>query len=161
MAKKSDSTNPFCLNMEIPGLWKLRINNEEWVEGGLTSTAKADLIDIGHRISTFTDGILSWFPELSSSAKDMYMYIAHKLGYETDVIEITEERYCSEMNVSRPTFYRAKHELTDRLILPRSGRRNTYWVNPGYLYRGDRRKAYGDKIVETNENPLNKLRAVS
>ena len=161
MAKKPPETNPFVQALEIKGLWKLDIEEINGTEGASKITqAKSNLIDIDERISVYTNGLLNWFKDLSSCAKDMFMYIGTHLGWEKDVIEIDEDRYCEEMEVSRRTFYAARQALTNRLIIPRTSRKNTYWVNPTYLFKGDRVMVYRGNVKPTNDNPLDKLRSV-
>lgn len=87
----------------------------------------------------------------------MVLWIMEHLPYEQDYMEMSEERYCSDMQVSKSSFYAAKGQLVNRLIIPRQSRRNTYWVSPGYLYKGSRVNRFKDRVVYENENPLARL----
>lgn len=154
MSKKPPELNPFVQTLAITGVWKLHHLPFKVSEGSKNTFAHSTLIDADNRVSIYTDNLLQWFFQLSPSAKDMFMWISHKIGYETDVIEMNEEKYCEETGVSRGTFHSAKSALTNRLIIPRTTRRNTYWVNPSYLYKGDRIKQFNRNVVQVNENPL-------
>jgi hypothetical protein len=118
-----------------------------------SSTCDSFPIDGDPHASVYAMDLMARFTELGSSAKDMFMHIVTHIGYETDVIELREIDYCSDRGISRPTFFRAKQELIEWLILPRSARKNTYWVNPSYIFRGNRLKKYPDNI-KIPENPL-------
>lgn len=156
MPKKNPENNPFVHSLEIKGVWKLDFEHKTKLEGNESSVtyAQSRLIDGDDRVSVYGDGLLNWFTPLSSSAKDMFMYIAIHLGYQRDVIELNEDDYCKLTGIGRTTFYKAKAELTNRLIVPRLSRRNTYWVNPSYLFKGSRIDKYPGCVIQSNENPL-------
>lgn len=159
MAKKTPETNPFVQALEIHCIWRMEFEQAIATDEYTTEVrmAKAKLIETDDRASLYTAGLLSWFTDLSTSAKDMFMYIATKIGWEKDVIELDEETYCDVMKVSRNTFYNAKTQLTNRLLVPRTSRKNTYWVNPSYIFKGNRHERFKDRVIKTNENPLNQL----
>jgi len=161
MSKKTPETNPFVQALEINSVWKLEIEEINVGEsaGGKITQAKTKIIDVDDRVSVYSAGLLGWFKDLPASAKDMFMYIGAHLGWERDIIEMDEEKYCKMMDVSRNTFFSAKTALTNRLIIPRTSRKNTYWVNPAYLFKGNRVTSYPERVVETNTNPLDNLRS--
>lgn len=115
---------------------------------------KSFLIDVEDSTPVYTDRTLPLFKELSSCAKDMFMWICAHLGKNTDVIEIPEPKYCAEMGVASRTFFKAKAELLNRVIVPRESRSNTYFVSPLYIYRGSRIKAYPDNVMIKSKDPL-------
>lgn len=115
------------------------------------------LMDMDNRCSVFTDGLLSWFPTLTTSAKDMFIWICTRLPFEQDYLEMSDDKYCDEMQISRSTFFTSKAQLVNRLIIPRNSRKNTYWVNPSYLFKGDRVRNFRGQVTEGNENPVKKL----
>lgn len=165
MAKKAPETNPFVQSasgFKITAIWKM----EKLITAGAESSDSASAVSTqwraykfekDDRVSLYIDGLLGFFPHLSSAAKDMMMYIAARMQYDTDIIELEEEKYCNVMNLSRSTFFSAKRELTNRIIIPRTSRRNTYWINPAYLFRGNRMEKYPDSVVMRNEHPFEKL----
>lgn len=153
MAKQKDEINPFCINFIIKGFWQLDLSTVKEDTPAGSATAKSYPIDADAHTSIYHDGLMTWFTTLSTSAKDMFMYIVIHLAYDSDVIELREDKYCESLGISRATFFKAKQELSDRLIVPRAARKNTYWVNPAYVFRGNRLKKYPEK-VEIAENPL-------
>lgn len=152
--KSALEINPFVQALVINGYWRTKtteLGPQE--ESGRGIEIRADLIDADERCAVFTDHLLGWFSALAGSAKDMFMYVAHKLPYEKDYFELIEEKYCEDMKISRRTFHTAKTELTNRLLIPRTSRRNTYWVNPSYLFKGDRVKHFRAQVRERNVKP--------
>jgi len=102
----------------------------------------------------YTDGLLGFFVGLSSSAKDMVMYIASRLPYNQDYLELTEERYCAAMQVSRRTYFNARQQLENRIIIERVTRKGTYWINPAYLFKGNRMTMYPWAVKMDNAHPF-------
>lgn len=153
MAKNIEETSPFVYVLEIPAVWKKKNLPFGSSDGAKNIYTHHRLIDVENRASVYTDHILEWFFQLPASAKDMFMYISHRLGYETDIIELKEDVYCQATGVSRATFHNAKTALTNRLIAPRKSRKNTYWVNPSYLFKGERTKIFPNNTKELNAGP--------
>jgi hypothetical protein len=154
MAKNTTETNPFVQSLVIPGFWKLETGDEDSSEGGSGFTAHVRLVDKDVRCQIFPAHLLMWFKDLPTSAKDMVIWITLHIAYNSDVVEIREDKYCEEMGISRSTFFSAKTAITNRLIVLRASRKNTYWVNPSYLFKGNRIKVFRANVVEENENPL-------
>lgn len=121
-------------------------------------TYAVSLTDVNDRCPVYTEGLMSWFRELSTSAKDMFLWIGMKLPLSQDYMEITEERYCKEMEVSRATFYSSKTQMLNRLMIPRADRKNTYWINPAVMYKGSRVDAFSDRVRPENDHPIYKNR---
>jgi len=165
MAKKPPETNPFVQALVINGVWKITTLGRKGLEDGVSRKRGGHLtfhiFDKDSRCSVYTDGLLNWFTSLTTSAKDMFMWIATHLPYEQDYLEMVEEKYCDEIQVGKTTFYGARQQLTNRLIIPRTSRRNTYWVNPTYLFKGNRIDRFPEQVVELNENPENKFRKIT
>lgn len=93
------------------------------------------------------DALLQATKNMSTSAKDMVFYILRYLGENRETIEITFENYCARMGeMSLRTFQRAIFELDDVLIAKKKTRKNVYYINPYYFFKGSRVKAYPDYI---------------
>jgi len=167
MAKHSEETNPFVQPdvFKIRAIWKMETlvtsGTENAQSGSKTNTQqlRAYKFEKSPKVLLYTDNLFSFYPQLMSAAKDMIMYIAAYVQYDCDYIELNEEKYCTLMNVSRSTFYAAKKDLTNRIIVPRMKRKNTYWINPQYLYRGSRMDKYPNSVVMENDHPFNKVKA--
>jgi hypothetical protein len=156
MAKRPEETNPFLHALEIPAIYKL--NPTEYIkEGGTILSTK--IIDKSTRCSVYTDSLFSWFPKIPTAAKDMVLWIAAHLPFEQTYLEMEMEKYCKEMEIAQSTFYACRVAILNHLIIPRTSRKNTYWVNPEYLYKGSRIKNFGAQIKFQNEDPLEKLKA--
>lgn len=153
MAKKATETNPFLHGLEIPAIHKL--NPIERIAGGTTISTRP--LDTATRCAVYTDHIFNWFKGIPTAAKDMVLWIAHQLPYQQDYLEMDMEKYCKDMEVAQSTFYACRQALINHLIIPRVSRKNTYWVNPTYLYKGNRIKNFRDNVKFYNENPLDRL----
>lgn len=160
MAKNKEETNPFIYALEIEARWILIQGGKTKSEEPASSKQRYEvaLIDVENRCSVYTDVLLGWFKDLSTSAKDMVLWIAMKLPTTQDYLQIVEEDYSKEMECSRATFFASKTQITNKLIIPRTCRKNTYWVNPAYLYKGDRIDAFREKVVPNNDHPIHKNR---
>ena len=167
MAKKHEETNPFVqlyTGFRIEAIWKCEklitsvADDSERDPNNKTGTQlRAYKFERDNKVTMFTDGLVGMFPNLPAASKDMFMYIAARIQYDCDYIELDEERYCKTMNTSRTTFFNAKRDLINRLIIPRSKRKNTYWINPSYLFKGSRMEKYPEYVRMMNEHPFNKI----
>lgn len=148
--------NPFVQTLTIPILWKLR--SSEGVENPTgTKTLGRYPLEVEQRVNFYTDRLLPLFLGLTPSAKDMVLYIAAHLSVNQDYLELREDRYCTDMQVSHSTYLAARTQLLNRLIIPRVARKHTYWVNPALMFKGKRLEKYPDKITPINQDPFEKL----
>jgi len=164
MAKKTPEENPFvqiALDFTIYAIWKSAELRPAGAPADMSlsnsRTFAYTKFEVNSKASVYSDnGLLNIFPTLPSAAKDMFMYIVAKIQYESDVIELEEEKYMETMGVSRATFYSARKALTNRIIMERKERKNTYWVNPAYIFRGSRISKYPKnvKMVDKSGNPV-------
>lgn len=162
MAKKADKLeefNPFTTpesGFSVPARWVKHTSTLHLPENdtSLVKTLQARVKEAAPRCTLYTADVLSFFPLLTSSAKDMFMYIAVHLPVGKDYMELREERYCTDLQVSRQTFFTARQQLVNRLIIPRTTRKHTYWVNPTYVFKGDRIAAFPGAVLLLNEDPF-------
>lgn len=155
MPKKTKETadfNPFVQSLQIKAIWRMSSRYES--EGRVVQSKP---YEVEHRVHFYTEKVQPLFATLPNSAINLFMWIAAKLRYESDVIEIDPDRYCKEMEVSMRTFYDAIERLRNKVIVPRDKRAKTYYVNPAYIYRGSRTKSYPNNIVAINKDPLEKI----
>lgn len=160
MPKKQPESNPFvskASGFTIKAMWKL----EKLTSGSVTEHTSGGKIqwcpyrlEVNDRASVYTEDILELFAQLSSGAKDMFMYVAAKLPYGKDYIELDEIRYCDVMKVAHATFFRSRKDLLNKLLVPRADRKGTYWVNPTYMFKGARMEKYPEAVVMLNDHPL-------
>lgn len=156
MARKLPETNPFVSRLLIHGLWVRRQTTENGAAetSGTAYHLRAFKVEREARTTLYTDGVLQLFLGLSSVAKDMFMYIAAHLPQDKDYLEISEERYMKETGASRATFYRAKSDLTNLLIIPRKERSGTYWIDPACMFRGNRIEKYPGNVRMNTDGPF-------
>lgn len=157
--KNNPETNPFLHTLVIEARWivEQQVINDVYEAAELV-LASTKPVEVDNWCNIYTTHFLHVVIGMSAAAKDMIFWLIAHLGYETDIIEMTEDKYCNDMQVSGRTFYKARTELLNRFIIPRASRRNTYWINPTYLYRGKRAAAYPQNLHMQNENPLNRLK---
>jgi hypothetical protein len=120
------------------------------------STTAHHLVEVENAkpVSVYMDNdLLKVMAGLSASGKDMLLYIMRYLGSNRDTIELKEDIYIERMNVSDRTFRRAKEELTNLIIVKKKSRKDVYYINPQYLFRGNRINAYPESIVVTYTYP--------
>ena len=154
--KNNPETNPFLHTLVIKARWTVEKKIVDDVyEASEVVLASVRPVEVDTWCNIYTEHFLSVFIGMSSASKDMIFWIITHIGYETDIIEMKEDKYCEEMKVSGRTYYKARSELLNRLIIPRTSRRNTYWINPSYLFRGRRAGTFPNQIKMQNENPLN------
>jgi hypothetical protein len=142
--KKQVESNPFTADFVIEA--------SEIRHSGLA----VSIIERNRPMSVWSNGaVLKAIVQFSPSAKDMIFYIINHLGEATDTIEIEYERYKVKtgLDISLRTFQRAILELTNKIIADRPARKNTYWVNPAVLYRGNRIRNYPTHVDITYVDP--------
>jgi hypothetical protein len=84
------------------------------------------------------------FKELTSSGRDLFLYLVYNLRPNQDWIRLPQEFVCTRMNISPPTFYKAIANLTDNAIIVKK-KKGEYWINPYFLFSGNRVTYYQDK----------------
>jgi hypothetical protein len=100
----------------------------------------------------YIDNVL--FGEIDNCAKALFLYIIYHIPKDKDYISLSSKRVCSSMNISRPTLVKSIRQLCDIGLLCKKPSLYDYWVNPEYLFNGNRIKfAQGVKndIVEIVE----------
>lgn len=99
--------------------------------------------------------ILKGIVKFSPSAKDMIFYIMTHLGHNKEAIQIEYVSYCEKtgLEITQRTFQRAIVELTNRVIEKKATRKNMYYINPDFIFKGSRINAYPDKVEVTYTEP--------
>lgn len=138
--------NPFIQNyklklVEVNEVRKM-VDTSNISDGIITSfetTTKTYMAEQQKKISVYDipyiENIL--FHELSSSGRDLLLYIIYNLKEDCDTINLKAEAVCKEMNISRPTLIKAITQLKDVAVICKKSQ-SEYWVNPMYLFRGNR-----------------------
>lgn len=108
---------------------------------------------------TYRNNVL--FKELTSIGRDVLMYIYHNIKTNEDTIDLPSKKLCNDMGISIATYYRGIRELIDIAVITKK-EKQIYWINPHYVFKGDRIKFYADKcpecikVVNTIKKDLNK-----
>ena len=94
----------------------------------------------------YMDNIL--FKNCSSAGRDLLLYIQIHLKDNFDYIELKFKKVHKAMDIkSMKTFYGAIQSLTDVGIICKKGA-NEYWINPYYIFKGDRITYYRNNAPE-------------
>lgn len=101
------------------------------------------------------DNMLNVLKQLSKGANEMLYYILRYLGTKKDTIEIVYETYNQRLggDISIRSFYKSREELINVFIVKKKSRKNTYFINPNYIFRGSRIKAFPANVSVTWEHP--------
>lgn len=111
-------------------------------------------IDRVQKVSIYyTVGIRDKIYKLSLQAKSLLFYILYNLDPNRDYVQINRQYYMSQNKVkSHNTFRAALVELCENQIILPTGIYNTvYWINPKYIFPGNRLDKYKNKIEITHE----------
>lgn len=81
------------------------------------------------------------FKELKSNARDLLLYVVYNIKQDTDFISLKHDKVCKEMFCSKPTLISAIKQLADVAIICKKSQ-SEYWVNPHYIFKGNRMKFY-------------------
>jgi hypothetical protein len=81
------------------------------------------------------------FKELKSNARDLLLYIIYNIKSDIDFINLKQDKVCKEMFCSKPTLISSIKQLSDVAILCKKSQ-SEYWVNPHYIFKGNRIKFY-------------------
>jgi hypothetical protein len=94
--------------------------------------------------------------ELSSTAKELLMWIIYELDPAKDYFWLNRERYMAEMNIkSKTTVTNAVSELLTTYIQP-TRVREIYFINPDYMFNGSRINKFPNNL--TNPNREDKMK---
>lgn len=79
---------------------------------------------------------------LSSAAKELYLWIMFEIDAGKDALWINKERYMLENHTSINTYKKALEDLIRYAIISQTVVQGVYWFNPDFFFRGDRIKKY-------------------
>jgi predicted transcriptional regulator len=79
-----------------------------------------------------------FFDELDNNGRSLFMYITMHLQFNRDYISLKSETVCKVLKCSRTTLHRAIVQLADIGLITKKMSKYDYWVNPNYLYNGNR-----------------------
>lgn len=79
---------------------------------------------------------------MCNPAKAVFFYIIFHLSYNKDKIELKPDQVGKVTGMSRTSAFRAINELIEYNIIAKARRQSTYWVNPYFLFSGNRKAYY-------------------
>ena len=99
--------------------------------------------EVDHYIKLYTNGNLSnVFSQISDTACKLFLYISYNVAKETDIIKLDPVSVMSFVGIkSDTTYYKYIQELIDNAVIARKNNRE-YWINPVFIFNGDRLKFY-------------------
>jgi hypothetical protein len=148
MAKKLDEINPFLSSLEIGCFYRA---SQKGYEAEALKSVTFTLTDSTPYTSVFQTNLLPVMRVLTGSSPSLVFYILAHLGYESQRIELEEEKVCEACDFSPATFRRALDQLKTLSILVKSKRKDTYWINPSLFFRGSRIKVFPNNVKAPSE----------
>jgi len=94
--------------------------------------------------------------QLNSNAKNLFLWIMFEIQPKTDYIHINKADTSKELNISTKTLERAIKELCNKItifgintqIMQMSKETDVYFINPAFIFSGDRKKKYPQRCKE-------------
>jgi len=84
---------------------------------------------------------------LSNSGLKLLLYILMHIQRKTDTIELLPEKIELITKMKKDSFNRARSELVkNKIIMKTKGRARIYWVNPHFIFNGNRSNFYKNNI---------------
>lgn len=115
-------------------------------EGRLVNTDTGELIekyawaDIEKPVKMYS-GIVDKVMDLSTPGMKMFLYILANLGVNEEKVYISNSSAMLFCGYSRPKdVYKGMIELLDRGMLAKTKEQYLYWVNPEYMFKGNKSK---------------------
>jgi len=84
---------------------------------------------------------------LNRPARDIFLYIIANLGENKDYIKLDPEIVCRKTGLSRNYYYSGLKSLKDNQVIINK-KRAEFWINPYYLFRGDRVEYYKSRVPD-------------
>lgn len=142
--------NPFALNLIIPVNRrykdvKNKFGDDDKLEFSYEATKFCRVFDaFEHR----DDAV-----RLPIRCKELMYYIIHSMETGKDYVYIEKEVYMANMGIkSVNTFKGAIKGVVNRYIIPHETIKGVYWVNPMYLFKGDRISKFPNRVRVNKEN---------
>lgn len=82
--------------------------------------------------------------KLPPRTKTLFLWLIYSINYGEAFIFINEDRYRKEFDVSYNTYKLALSELIEANILVNTTITSVFWVNPIFIFAGNRSKRYGE-----------------
>jgi len=95
-------------------------------------------VDRGRFIKIYAESLMM-FHQLSKRAAMLFIVIMRALEKDQTIITMAPKQMMDIMDCSEPTYYRAVSELLDKRLIARSDYSTViYFINPAFMFNGDR-----------------------
>ena len=88
--------------------------------------------------------------KLSDRGLKLLVWIAYTIEPGDDYIVINEKRFKQETDCSHSTYLRAVNDLMDASMLGATRWPAVFWINPAYLFSGNRMLKFPDRVIHLN-----------
>ena len=145
--------NPFLVNYKLPlvkVIKQISFTNEEnigYVGEYIKKTeTKSYFIEAQKHTSVYESPDINnkLFTKMKPNGRDLYLYIQNNIAYNSDTIHLSLEKVNQILSMSRPTLVSAIQQLLTENIICKAEKQGMYWINPYYLFKGNR-VAYYEK----------------
>lgn len=148
---KKLGTNPFTQGLEVRA--NVLIFNKQYKEESdgtmLNATATVDSAAFTKVYVSKENRLI--LNKVSPRGKEMILWIIQSLTAGEDSIRIGRKRYMEENEIkSINTYKEAINELVRYGFIVNTINKDTYWINPVFMFRGDRLKKYPDNKILNN-----------
>lgn len=99
------------------------------------------------------DSSLMIMKELPNASKDMMFYLMRHLGINKETIKLSAEVYCERMGVTEKTFRTARQGLINVILIKKKDRKDVYFINPAFIFKGKRADAFPTSVVVVHSDP--------
>lgn len=151
--KMKPITNPFLTNNEFH-LKAVQIYQRSYQGAGhfMEETTRKYIVEEQAKVSMYKIGnneqmTTFMFQVLSQQGRNLFLYILSTIGENKDSINLNTEKLTKIMGVSRNTLSSGRDDLRDNGIITLY-KKDEYWVNPFFIFRGDRISYYQEHCPE-------------
>ncbi len=88
--------------------------------------------------------------DMKSNGRDLLLYIIYNMVDNQDWINLKQDKVTKQMGNSKPTLISAISQLEDAAIICKKSQ-SEYWVNPFYIFKGNRIAYYNSICPECVE----------
>lgn len=150
LLEKSLGNNPFSFSIVIPTAKRPTGRYYEDAEG--FKLPEESIQDIEPYTKVFIGkGNREIINSLSDKSKSMLLWIIQELEAGKDYVYLPRKRYMEELSISSTTTVsNALSELTRYGFISFSTIKDIYWINPMFIFRGDRIRKYSYKFSFKN-----------
>lgn len=148
--KKSEAINPFLFTFNLNVVQHTYVSNDKSAkEGSALKTTKQvsyKYVEQQEKTSVYDIQMIEviLYKNMYASGRDLFLYIMYNMVKNKDYIKLEPEKVIRLLDITRNTYYSAIGQLmTAGVICKKSN--SHYWVNPAYLFKGNRMNHYDDK----------------